>query len=203
MPVRRLVIFAVALFLVIAAIGVALQRQAATLGGVLGPHERTTVTQAMVVERMQAVAKLVTSETMVRDVITYENTWYGSTKRSLVVVTGKINAGVNLDRGSAVTVDDKARVITLTLPKAEILGVEITDMRTYDERGGLWNPFTPADRDAIIRLARAQLGRSAYEMKILDHAEQSAKTLLENLFTSDGYVAHVEFVARLDTVQRQ
>ena len=203
MPIRRLVIFAVALFLVIAAIGVALQRQAATLGGVLGPHERTTVTQAMVVERMQAVAKLVTSETMVRDVITYENTWYGSTKRSLVVVTGKINAGVNLDRGSAVTVDDKARVITLTLPKAEILGVEITDMRTYDERGGLWNPFTPADRDAIIRLARAQLGRSAYEMKILDHAEQSAKTLLENLFTSDGYVAHVEFVAKLDTVQRQ
>ncbi len=199
MPVRRLVLFAVALFLVIAAIGVALQRQAAALGGVLGPHERTSVTQAMVVERMQAVAKLVTSETMVRDVITYENTWYGSTKRSLVVVTGKINAGVNLDRGTAVTVDDKAHVITLALPKAEILGVEITDMRTYDERGGLWNPFTPADRDAIIRLARAQLGRSAYEMKILDHAEQSAKTLLEGMFSTDGYVAHVEFVARLET----
>jgi uncharacterized protein DUF4230 len=199
MPVRRLVLFAVALFLVIAAIGVALQRQATALGGVLGPHERTTVTQAMVIERMQAVAKLVTSETMVRDVITYENTWYGSTKRSLVVVTGKINAGVNLDRGTAVTVDDKAHVITLTLPKAEILGVEITDMRTYDERGGLWNPFTPADRDAIIRLARAQLGKSAYDMKILDHAEQSAKTLLEGMFSTDGYVARVEFVARLAT----
>ena len=199
MSLRRLVLFAVALFLVIAGIGVALQRQARALGAALGPRGGTVVTQAMVVERMQSVAKLVTSETLVRDVVTYENTWYGSTKRSLVVVSGKINAGVNLDRGTSVAVDDKAKTITLTLPKAEILGVEITDMRTYDERGGLWNPFTPQDRDAIIRLARAQLGRSAYDMKILEHAEASAKTLLEGMFSTDGYAARVEFVPRLDT----
>ena len=198
MPTRRLIVVAAAMFLIIAAAAIALQRQAATLGGLVGPHERTTITQQLVVERMQAVAKLVTSETMVRDVVTYENTWYGSTKRSLVVVSGKINTGVNLDRGSSVSVDDKAKTITLTLPKAEILGIEVTDMRTYDERGGLWNPFTPQDRDALVRLARTQLGKSAYEMKVLEHAEASAKTLLEGMFSTDGYVAHVEFVPRLD-----
>jgi hypothetical protein len=199
MPTRRLIVVAVAMFLIIAAAGVALQRQAATLGGLIGPHESTTITQQMVVERMQAVAKLVTSETMVRDVVTYQNTWYGSTKRSLVVISGKINAGVNLDRGTSVAVDDQAKTITLSLPKAEVLGIEVTDMRTYDERGGLWNPFTPQDRDAIIRLARVQLGKSAYEMKVLEHAEQSAKTLLEGLFSTDGYTARVEFVPRLET----
>jgi hypothetical protein len=199
MPTRRLVVVAVAMFLIIAAAGVALQRQAATLGGLIGPHESTTITQQMVVERMQAVAKLVTSETMVRDVVTYQNTWYGSTKRSLVVISGKINAGVNLDHGTSVAVDDQAKTITLSLPKAEVLGIEVTDMRTYDERGGLWNPFTPQDRDAIIRLARVQLGKSAYEMKVLEHAEQSAKTLLEGLFSTDGYTARVEFVPRLET----
>lgn len=193
MPTRRLVVFAVALLLVIAAIGVAMTRQAAAIGGMLGPHASTNITHDVVVERMQAVAKLVTSESYVRDVVTYENTWYGSTKRSLVVVSGKINAGVNLDRGSAVAIDDTTKTITVTLPKAEILGVEITDMRTYDERGGLWNPFTPKDRDAIIRLARVQLGRSAYDMKILEHAESSAKTLMERLLSTDGYTAHVEF----------
>jgi hypothetical protein len=145
------------------------------------------------------VAKLVTSETSVRDVVTYNNTWYGSTKRSLVVVSGRINAGVNLDRGSRVAIDDGTKTITLTLPKPEILGVEISDMRTYDERGGLWNPFTPQDRDAIIRLARTQLGKSAYEMKILEHAEASAKTLLESMFSTDGFTARVEFVPRLET----
>ena len=198
MATRRLIVVAVAMFLIIAAAGVALQRQAATLGGLIGPHESTSITQQLVVERMKAVAKLVTSETMVRDVVTYENTWYGSTKRSLVVVSGKINAGVNFDRGTSVAVDDQAKTITLTLPKAEILGIEVTDMRTYDERGGLWNPFTPADRDALVRLARAQIGKSAYEMKILEHAEASAKTLLEGMFSTGGYVARVEFVPRLD-----
>jgi hypothetical protein len=198
MPTRRLIVVAVAMFLIIAAAGVALQRQAATLGGLIGPHESTTITQQLVVERMKAVAKLVTSETMVRDVVTYENTWYGSTKRSLVVVSGKINAGVNFDRGTSVSVDDQAKTITLTLPKAEILGIEVTDMRTYDERGGLWNPFTPADRDALVRLARAQIGKSAYELKVLEHAEASAKTLLEGMFSTGGYVARVEFVPRLD-----
>ena len=199
MPTRRLIVVAVAMFLIIAAAGLALQRQAAALGGLIGPHESTTITQQLVVERMKAVAKLVTSETMVRDVVTYENTWYGSTKRSLVVVSGKINAGVNLDHGTSVDVDDQAKTMTLTLPKAEILGIEVTDMRTYDERGGLWNPFTPRDRDAIVRLARVQLGKSAYEMKVLEHAEQSAKTLLEGMFSTGGYVARVEFVPRLET----
>ena len=199
MPTRRLVVIAVALFLLVAA-AFAITRQASSaLGGLFGAHESTSVTQALVIERMRAVAKLVTSETTVRDVVTYNNTWYGSTKRSLVVVSGKINAGVNLERGSEVSVDDKAKTITLTLPKAEILGVEISDMHTYDERGGLWNPFTPQDRDAIIRLARTQLGKSAYDMKILEHAEASAKTLLESMFSTDGYVARVEFVPRLDS----
>ena len=197
MPTRRLIIAAVALFVVIAA-AVAVMRQASVLGGLLGPHESTSLTQALVIERMRAVATLVSSETSVRDVVTYNNTWYGSTKRSLIVVSGKINAGVNLERGTGVSVDDKAKIITLTLPKAEILGVEINDMRTYDERGGLWNPFTPQDRDAIIRLARVQLGKSAYDMKILEHAEASAKALLEGMFTTDGYTARVEFAPRLD-----
>jgi Protein of unknown function (DUF4230) len=199
MPTRRLIAVALVMFFIIAMAGVALQRQAATLTDMVGPHESTTITQQLVVERMKAVAKLVTSETMVRDVVTYENTWYGSTKRSLVVVSGKINAGVNLDRGTPVSVDEGAKTITLLLPKAEILGIEVTDMRTYDERGGLWNPFTPRDRDAIVRLARTQLGKSAYEMKVLEHAEASAKTLLEGMFSTDGYTARVEFAPVLET----
>ena len=53
----------------------------------------TTVTQGVVVEQMRAVAKLVTSETTVRDVVVYQNRRLGSTKRSLVVVTGKVLSG--------------------------------------------------------------------------------------------------------------
>ena len=198
-PYRRLAVVVAVLLLLLVATTLAVRRETSALKQALGPHERTTVTQSVVVERMRAVAKLVTSQTTVRDVVTYENTWYGSTKRSIVVVTGRIDAGINLERGTSVGIDETTKTISLTLPKAEILSVDVTDMKTYDERGGLWNPFTPADRDAIIRLARNQLGRAAYEMKILEHAEQSATGVLAGLFRAEGYTTTVAFAPRLDT----
>ena len=103
----------------------------------------------MVVERVRAVAQLVTSETTVRDVVVYENRRLGSTKRSLVVVTGKVMAGIDLDSGTQVDVDQRERRVHVVLPPAKVLGVEVTQLRTYDERNGLWNPFRPADRDTI------------------------------------------------------
>src|SRR5262245_41571554 len=75
----------------------------------------TTVSQSLVVEKIEKVAKLVSSETTLRDVVIYENTWFGSTKRSLVVVTGKVLAGIDLNAGNSVEIDDKARVITISL----------------------------------------------------------------------------------------
>jgi hypothetical protein len=51
-------------------------------------NNQTNITHSLVVEKVQSVAKLVSSETTLRDVVVYEDSWYGSTKRSLVVVTG-------------------------------------------------------------------------------------------------------------------
>src|SRR5690349_19296368 len=58
-----------------------------TRGLIAGARGRTSLSQDMVVEQVRAVAKLVSSEMTVRDVVTYENTRYGSTKRALIVVT--------------------------------------------------------------------------------------------------------------------
>jgi hypothetical protein len=156
---------------------------------------RTALSQAVVVQQVRDVAKLVSSETMVRDVVTYENTWLGSTKRSLVVVTGRLLAGVDLDEGVDVRIDSAARRIVITLPHARLLGVELTDLKTYDERSGLWNPFRPEDRDAILRQVRARLAQTGEELALSQHAEQSARQLLERLFTTDGYTTEVKFGA--------
>lgn len=149
------------------------------------------ITHDVVVAQMQAVAKLVSSEATVRDVVTYENTWYGSTKRSLVVVTGRLMAGIDLQDNPQVVIDHDAKKISLTLPPAKLIGVEITDMRTYDERGGLWNPFRPADRDAIQRLARSQLAAAGQQVALLRHANESAATMLRMLLARDGYTVEV------------
>ena len=163
-----------------------------TTGSLLGlGRSGTTISHDVVVQQVKAVAKLVSSEATVRDVIVYENTWYGSTKRSLVVVTGRLLAGIDLRDSPDVTIDHASRKITIRIPPAKLIAVEIRDMHTYDERGGLWNPFTREDRDAIQRQARAQLLAVGSQLDLLRHANESAVEMLRMLLAKDGYSVDV------------
>jgi hypothetical protein len=164
-------------------------------------HGQTTVTQGVVVEQMRAVSKLVSSETTVRDVVVYQNRRLGSTKRSLVVVTGKVLAGIDLDKGSQVHIDNSAHRVDIVLPPAQVVAVEVTQLRTYDERSGLWNPFRPEDRDTIYDLARSQLVSAAGELGVTSHAEESARRLLSAMIRPEGYTVDVRF-ARLGPTTR-
>jgi hypothetical protein len=153
----------------------------------------TTVTQGVVVEQMRAVAKLVTSETSVRDVVVYHNRRLGSTKRSLVVVTGTILSGIDLDLGNQVDIDNTSRRIKIVLPHAKVIAVEVKQLQTYDEQSGLWNPFRPEDRDTIYQLARDQLVSAAGQLGTTAHAEESARRLLNAMIHADGYAVDVSF----------
>lgn len=161
--------------------------KAAALGG------HTTISHSVVVARMEAVSKLVTSETTIRDVVVYENTRLGSTKRSLVVVTGKALVGLDLAKSQGIDIDEAARRITIKVPRAELIGIDIMDLKTYDETRGLWNPFHPADRDTVLQLARQRLQHAAVDMAVREHAEESARRLLTGLFAPDGYAVDVQF----------
>ena len=153
----------------------------------------TAVDHGVIVERTRAVAQLVTSETTLRDVVVYQNRLLGSTKRSLVVVTGKVLSGFDLDRGTEVRVDHEAKVVRVVLPPASVMAVEVTELKTYDEQRGLWNPFRPADRDAIFRQARAQLVKSAGEIELARHTEESARRLIPTLVNVEGYTTELVF----------
>jgi hypothetical protein len=159
--------------------------------GVMFGRNETNITHDVVVDQIKAVAKLVSSEATVRDVIVYENTWYGSTKRSLVVVTGRLLAGIDLKDNPEVSIDDARKRITIRIPHAKLIALEVRDMRTYDERGGLWNPFTAEDRDAIQRQARVQLTAAGTQMDLIRHANESAVQLLSMLLAKDGYSVDV------------
>ena len=164
-----------------------------TVGRLLPGRGTTTVDHGVIVERTREVARLVTSETTLRDVVVYQNRMLGSTKRSLVVVTGKVLSGFDLDRGTEVRVDHEARVVRVVLPPAAVLAVEVTELKTYDEQRGLWNPFRPADRDTIFRLAREQLVKSAGEVELARHTQESARRLLPTLVNVEGYTTEVVF----------
>jgi hypothetical protein len=174
-------------------IGLAVQHFSPAARRLLPGSGRTEVSHGIVVERVRSVAQLVTSETTVRDVVVYQNRRLGSTKRSLVVVTGKVMAGIDLDAGTQVDLNHEARSVSLVLPPAKVLSVEVTQLRTYDEQSGLWNPFRPADRDTIYHLAREQLVSAAGELGVAAHAEESARRLLAALIHADGYTVDVRF----------
>jgi hypothetical protein len=159
-------------------------------GALLGGNT-TNITNDVVVSQIRAVAKLVSSEATVRDVIVYENTWYGSTKRSLVVVTGRLFAGIDLRDNPEVSIDHARKVIRIRIPAAKLIAVEIRNMETYDEHGGLWNPFTPEDRNLIQRQARAQLAAAGGQLELIRHANESAIELLRLLLAKDGYAVDV------------
>ena len=180
----------VLLFTTVAGI-MAVRGASGLVGRVAGPPAPPRITQALVVDRLQTVAKLVASEMTLRDVVSYQQTRFGSTKRALLVVTGRVSAGIDLEHGSNVSIDSVTRTITVTLPPAQVLGVDILDVTTYDERAGLLNPFRPEDRDEIHRLVRAKLISAAQESGILVHADQSADRALTVLLTQDGYTVKI------------
>lgn len=171
-----------------AATGLGLSEWRAALGG-----GRTRIDQTVVVDRLKTVAKLVTTEAMLRDVVSYQNTFFGSTKRSLVIVTGKALVGFDLAQTPGVEVHPADKTIALMLPHARLIGIEILEMKTYDESRGLWNPFHPEDRDTIYLLARQRLAATAGDLGVLAHAEEGARKVLAGLFAPDGYTVEVKF----------
>ena len=80
----------------------------------------------------------------------------------------------------------------------EIISVDVTNVTTYDERAGLWNPFTTDDRDEIRRRTRAQLVTAAEQSGILAHANQSAEKALKDFLSRDGYTVEVKRPLGLD-----
>ena len=192
-PRRALVwgLVAVALF---GALTIALAVAGRIRGAVdaVGTAAPPTITQQTVVEHLASVAKLVSSEMTLRDVVVYDQSRFGMRKRALLVVTGRVSAGIDLQaRGTDVRIDSVARRITVSLPPAEIVSVDVLDVTTYDEQAGIFNQFRPEDRDLIQRRVREKLVSSARESGILAHADRSAESMLVELLSRDGYTVEV------------
>jgi hypothetical protein len=186
----RWAIVAVVIVLVLL-VPVLMLRSASSVLGRFGQPSEPNITQQTVVEKLREVAKLVATEMTLRDVVIYEQTRMMSTKKVLLVVTGKVSAGIDMEHGTEVRIDSTDKRITVTLPPAQILSVDVLNVTTYDERAGLLNPFTPEDRDLIQRRIRGQLMAAARQSGILEHADQSAAKVLTELLARDGYTVEI------------
>jgi hypothetical protein len=149
------------------------------------------LTHEMVVTQVRDVAKLVSTELTLRDVVTYEQSRFGMHRKTLLVVTGKVSAGIDLSANVDVTIDDRSKKISIALPRAQILAIEVLSSKTYDESGGLLFPFQPEDRDRIQAQIRTQLRAAGEQSGLLPQADRSARQLLESLLARDGFTVEV------------
>jgi hypothetical protein len=183
-------------FLILLGLGFGIAQRALSPGWLRNPEPR--ITHDVVVDQLRDVAKLVSTEMTLRDVVVFQHTRFGSTKRALLVVTGKVLAGIDLQKGTDVKIDHAARRIRIALPPAEILAVDVVNVRTYDESAGLLNPFTTEDRDAMQRRVRMTLVGAGQQSGLLGHADRSARQMLQELFSRDGYTVEVTTPVRLE-----
>jgi hypothetical protein len=196
---RAVVLTAVVVAVILAVITIAGISALSSAVASVGRGSPPRISHEIVMERLRDVARLVASEMTLRDVVIYEQTRLRSTKRALLVVTGKVSAGINL-RVAKVEIDSAARRIVVTLPPAQITSVEVLNVTTYDESRGLLNPFTPDDRDVIQRRIRNQLRVAAEQSGILQHADQSARKTLEELLKMEGYTVEIRRPLTLEPV---
>ncbi len=189
---RRIIVWGVIVIALAmgAALSITLLRRA--VGGSLLDQRSEQITQQVVMDQLRDVAKLVATEMTLHDVVNYEETEFRSTKRTLLVVTARVAAGIDLAQGTDVHIDAAAKKITIVVPPAQIMSVDVLNITTYDEHAGLWNPFRPADRDTIQRRIRAQLLDAARQSGILEHADQSASKVLSELLSRDGYTVEIK-----------
>jgi hypothetical protein len=189
---RRILTWSFVIFALAIGAAVSLGVMRRVVGGALFGKTEAVISQEFVVERLKEVAKLVSSEMTLRDVVTYEQTQFHSTKRTLLVVTARVSAGIDLQHGTDVRIDSSTKRIIVSLPPAQVMGVDVINMTTYDEQAGLWNPFTAEDRDVIQGRIRSQFLTAARQSGILQHADESANRVLTDLLTRDGYTVEIK-----------
>ena len=138
---------------------------------------------------MREVGVLVTEEYYFTEVVSFSSIkklWkidLGITESSyLASYDGVVRAGVDLT-GAEVVKDDGQKRVTVTLPAAEIQGVDIDpeSFRLYSEKAGLGNPISAEDfNNSLIELENTAREK-ALERGVLERADENARVLIRNL----------------------
>lgn len=109
------------------------------------------------------------------------------TKKSVLARwNGTIKAGIDVEK-VAISADDDKKVITIQMPKAEILSNEVDDesFETLDEDDGLFNKVTVDDTMEIIGDTKDNMEKRAANAGILEEAEANAKELITQILEAD------------------
>ena len=161
-------------------------------------EKEVEITGVTIRNGLRNCGKLVTAEYYFTHVTTFDSSkeikgfTIPLTKSSFVYsYDGVIYAGIDFSK-IEVEKDDINKIITVTIPKAEIISSEVDpdSFRLYDEKNNIFNPIKVQDvTDSFAELLKDEEAK-AVEKGIYDKAAENAKTLIENFiltYNLSGY----------------
>lgn len=151
-------------------------------------QEKTKITEALLAGQLKKENELSTVTYFYTNMGKYENSiQVGSTsipftKKSFIIsYDGKIKAGVDMNK---VEVHLDGRVITVTVPEAEILSHEVDEgsVQVYDEKNSVFNGLSVEDVTGFEEDQKSKMEQKAVESGILKEAEENAKEALSGIY---------------------
>lgn len=154
--------------------------------------EKSTHTIAQtetVLQQIRELNRLESNAFYVESIIKTEKqgNWYAlwqDRQTAIFIAKGNVRAGVNLNKLSAKNVQQVGNQITLQLPPAEILSVQLDNIEVFDLKTGLFNVYQ-ADMSVLTTVqaqAKQQILQQACRNGILQNAQQRSVSQIEQLF---------------------
>ena len=147
------------------------------------------ITAEILQDGLRDMGLLVTEEYCFTEVVTFSsmkkifNLELAVTESSYVAgYDGVVTAGIDFSF-ARIQKDDEAGRIIVTLPAAEIIGVDIDpeSFVLYDERIRPWNPISAEDYNSSLIELEQQAREKALGRGILEKADNNARTLVKNM----------------------
>jgi hypothetical protein len=145
--------------------------------------EVVTINTKVIEDGLREMGTLITQEYYFTQVEEYTNTekfWiFDSTASFTYSYDGVVAAGIDCSRITVVK-DDEKKVITITIPKAEITSVTIDNdsFKKYEEKNGLWNKVTTDKFNDSMAAFKETAKNNAVAKGLLKNADKSAEQMI-------------------------
>ncbi len=120
-----------------------------------------------------------------------DKTWYKVGERKILIsVEAVLKAGIDLSAIQPEDVVVNGKNITLYLPPPKLISLNLAPEKVkveYEETGILRDPFSNADRDALLAQAETQIRRDAAATGIFTETEKNTRLLLTGFLQQAGY----------------
>ena len=159
-------------------------------------EEIVTVDTEIIADGLREMGTLITEEYYFTQLEKYKKTekvWiFKSEATTAYSYDGVVTAGIDCNE-IGIEKDDENKTITISIPKASILNVDIdpNSFQMYEEKNGLWSKFNINDYNKSLIEFEEAGKKKALEKGIIEKADESAKKMVESfvnsLIDSDEY----------------